>query len=96
MQRHKTILLKDALKQVIADEGLETGLLHTKVYALWDELLGNAVARMTRKKYIKDNKLFVHLDSSVVRSQLFMMRTEIVAQINKKIGVRLIEDLCLL
>ncbi len=96
MQRHKTIVLKDALREMIASEGLETGLLHTRVYALWDDLLGLSVARVTRKKYIKDNKLFVHLDSSVVRSQLFMMRTDIVAQINRKAGTKVIDELCLL
>ena len=96
MQRHKTISLREALQEVIKSEGLEKGLQHTQVYALWDELLGQSVARVTRKKYIKDNKLFVHLDSSVVRNQLFMLRTDIVAQINKNVGAAIIDELRLL
>jgi predicted nucleic acid-binding Zn ribbon protein len=93
MLSQNTHSLKEIILQLLKKEGLEEGLLHTRLYALWDELLGATVARNTRKKYIQGRTLFVHLNSSIVRSQLFMMRQDIVKQLNKSIGKELIDSL---
>jgi predicted nucleic acid-binding Zn ribbon protein len=90
---HNTQSLKEVLLQLIKEEGLENGLLYARLYALWDEMLGVTVARNTRKKYIQGRTLFVHLNSSIVRSQLFMMRQDIVAQLNKRMGKDIIDTL---
>jgi predicted nucleic acid-binding Zn ribbon protein len=93
MLSQNTHALKDLLLRLIKEEGLEGGLLHARLYALWDELLGVTVARNTRKKYVQGRTLFVYLNSSIVRSQLFMMRQDIVAQLNKRLGQDLIDTL---
>jgi predicted nucleic acid-binding Zn ribbon protein len=85
--------LKELLIQLIKEEGLEEGLQHARLYALWDEMLGVTVAKNTRKKYMQGRTLFVHLNSSIVRNQLFMMRQDIVNQLNKKIGKEIIDTL---
>jgi predicted nucleic acid-binding Zn ribbon protein len=85
--------IKVLLSRLIKEEGLEGDLLHTRLYALWDEMLGVTVAKNTRKKYVRGRTLFVHLNSSIVRNQLFMMRQEIIAELNKKLGENLIDAL---
>jgi predicted nucleic acid-binding Zn ribbon protein len=93
MRRQQTSTLKDLVNQFIREEGLEEGLYNTRLYALWDEMLGQTVARHTTKKYVKNHILYVQFDSSVVRSQLFAMRDDIVAQLNKRIGKELIHSI---
>ena len=93
MQLQNTSSLKKLIARLIKEEGLEEGLLHARLYALWDELLGVTVAKNTRKKYVRGRTLFVYLNSSIVRSQLFMMRQEIVVRLNKKLGTDLIDTL---
>ncbi len=95
MKRQSTAILGDILHEFVKEQGLEEGLLKIRLYALWDETLGVTVARNTRNKYIKDRKLFVQLDSSVVRNQLFMMRDDIVKELNKRLGRNLIDELIL-
>jgi len=95
MKKQKAVILKDIIKELIRQEGLEDGLLRSRLYDLWDEMLGVTVAKNTRNKYIKDRKLIVELDSSVVRNQLFTMRQEIVAQLNKQLGKNIIDELVL-
>lgn len=95
MKRQNTATLRELIEELIRQEGLEEGLLRNRLYDLWDDMLGVTVAKNTRNKYLKDRKLFVELDSSVVRSQLFMMRQEIVAQLNKQLGKELIDELVL-
>jgi len=95
MKRQNTAILKDVIDELIRKEGLEEGLLRSRLYDLWDDMLGVTVAKNTRNKYLKDRKLIVELDSSVVRNQLFMMRQEIVTQLNKQLGKALIDELVL-
>jgi predicted nucleic acid-binding Zn ribbon protein len=95
VKRHHTQLLKDVLQEFIQHEGLEHKLSETRVLTLWDELLGLTVARVTRKKYISNRKLFVQLNSSIVRQQLFMMRAEIVDKLNRQAGAKVIDELIL-
>ncbi|MDR0295181.1 MAG: DUF721 domain-containing protein [Prevotellaceae bacterium] len=95
MKRQNTAILKDIIDDLIRQEGLEEGLLLSRLYDLWDEMLGVTVAKNTRNKYIKDRKLIVELDSSVVRNQLFMMRQDIVIQLNKQLGKNIIDEIIL-
>jgi predicted nucleic acid-binding Zn ribbon protein len=94
-RQNKIVLLKDVLQQYVRDEGLEEKLLEARVLLLWDELFGLTVTRVTRKKYIIRRKLFVQLDSSIVRQQLFMMRNEIVEKLNQQAGAKVIDELIL-
>ncbi len=95
MKKQDTSILRDIIRDLIKEEGLEDGLLRTRLYALWDEMLGVTVAKNTRNKYVKGRTLFVQLNSSIVRNQLFMMRAEIVAELNKKLGKSIIDELIL-
>lgn len=95
MKKQNTVILRDAIEEFIWKEDLEEGLLRSRLYDLWDEMLGRTIAKNTRSKFIKSRKLIVELDSSVVRSQLFMMRHEIVAQLNMQLGKNLIDELVL-
>ena len=94
-RQNKILSLKDLLRQYVLDEGWENKLLETRVLLLWDELLGMTVTRVTRKKYIAGRKFFVQLNSSIVRQQLFMMRSEIVEKLNQQVGAKVIDELIL-
>jgi predicted nucleic acid-binding Zn ribbon protein len=95
MKKQNTAILKDVIAELIRQEGLEEGLLRSRLYDLWDDMLGVTVAKNTRNKYLKDRKLIVELDSSVVRNQLFMMRQDIVKQLNKQLGKEIVDELVL-
>ncbi|MCL2097530.1 MAG: DUF721 domain-containing protein [Bacteroidales bacterium] len=95
MKRQNAVKLKELIEELIRTEGLEEGFLRSRLYDLWGEMLGTTVAKNTRNKYLSGRKLIVELDSSVVRNQLFMMRQEIVAQLNKQLGKNLIDELVL-
>ncbi|MDR1056337.1 MAG: DUF721 domain-containing protein [Prevotellaceae bacterium] len=95
MRRSKTMQINALLQLFIKEFKLEKGLLENRTLNLWDEVMGNMVAKATRLKYIKDGKLYVYLSSSVIRHELFMMRTEIVKEINRRVGQDIINDLIL-
>ena len=95
MKRERTMSVKEIMPLFIEEMGLRAGLDEAHVSALWDELLGPAVASATKQKRLKDGKLYVKITSSVARNWLFTERTGIVRKINESMGKTLVTDIIL-
>ncbi len=69
----------------------------------WRKLLYEFMGRDCRKSnqfqdlkiYIKDHVLFIHLNSSVVRNELLMLREELRKKLNEKAGAEVIREIVL-
>ncbi len=95
MRRSKTISLAEALKDYIKEMNLEGKLLEINLINSWEETVGKAISSRTLKVYIKDQILYVHLNSSVVRSELMMLREALKEKLNEKAGSEVIKDIVL-
>jgi predicted nucleic acid-binding Zn ribbon protein len=95
MRRSKTISLAEALKDYIKEMNLEKKLQEVNLVNSWEEIVGKAISSRTTKLYVKDRILFVHLNSSVVRNELLMLREALKDKLNEKAGVELIKDIIL-
>jgi predicted nucleic acid-binding Zn ribbon protein len=93
LRRSKTISLADAMKDYIREMNLEDKLNEISVINSWNDLVGRTIASRTVKIYIRDKILHVHLNSSVVRNELLMLRQSIVDKLNKKAGAEVIRDI---
>lgn len=72
--------------------GLDRKMLETSVLSRWEELMGNAVAERTESKEIRDEVLYLTINSSVMRNELFQMRSVIVKRLNEAAGFEMIKD----
>lgn len=95
MRRSKTISIAEAIKDYIAENDLGEKLNEATVLNSWNEIVGKAISSRTQRIYIKDHVLYVHLNSSVVRNELLMLRQALREKINKKVGEELIRDIVL-
>lgn len=95
MRRSKTISLAEAMKDYIREMNLEDKLTEVNLINSWEELVGKAISSRTSKIYIKENTLFVHLNSSVVRNELLMLREALREKLNEKAGSEVIKDIVL-
>ncbi|MDR1594442.1 MAG: DUF721 domain-containing protein [Prevotellaceae bacterium] len=95
MRRSKPVAVGNLLSVFLKEFGLEKSYSNYKTLKLWDEILGNVVSRATLSKRLEGKKLYVNLSSSVVRSELFMMRSEIINEINRRAGKNVVEELIL-
>ncbi|MCX6320958.1 MAG: DUF721 domain-containing protein [Bacteroidia bacterium] len=95
MRRSKTISLAEAIKDYIKEMNLDGKLSEVGVINSWEETVGKAISSRTSKIYIKDHVLFVHLNSSVVRNELLMLREELKEKLNEKAGTEVIKDIVL-
>ena len=95
MRRSKIISLAEALDDYIREMNLGDKLNEASVLNTWEETVGRAISSKTTKIYIRDHILYVHLNSSVVRNELIMLREALKDKINQKAGTQVIKDIVL-
>jgi predicted nucleic acid-binding Zn ribbon protein len=95
MRRSKTISLAEAVNDYIKEMNLGGKLNEVAVINSWEETVGKAISSRTTKIFIKDSILYVHLNSSVVRNELLMLREALRDTLNKKVGSEVIKDIVL-
>ena len=88
--------LKDAIEQMLQVYKIKKRYEETGVIAHWPELVGKSVANRTKEIYIHNKKLFLRIESSVIKNELVLMRSQIIEKINEKAREILIEDVVFL
>lgn len=96
MRKPNDITLKEGIGKLLNVYRLKGKFDETSVIAYWPELMGKAVANRTTQIYIMQKKLFVRLESSVVKNELLMVRTGIIQKINERAGAEVIIDIVFL
>ena len=95
MRRSKTITIGEAIKDFVSETGLDEKLDETSLIASWEEIVGKTISSRTTKIYIKNHIFYVHLNSSVVRNELQMLKSLLKDKLNEKAGKQLIDDIIL-
>lgn len=92
MFRKKTETLKDVLLRTLRERGWETPLKQKRLIDSWPEVAGPVIARYTLNTYIYNQTLHVRLSNPALRSDLSMMRQELVKKLNAVVGEQVITD----
>jgi predicted nucleic acid-binding Zn ribbon protein len=87
--------LGSAIREYLKETKIDGKIAEIEAVNLWESIIGKQIARATSSIYIKDGTLFVHLKSSIVRNELFMMRNDIMQAINQRIGSRVVKAVIL-
>ena len=95
MRRNKTITLGEALADLIKEYRLGPGLKEATVISIWETIAGKAITARTKRTYVKDGVLHIHLTSSVVKNELMMLRDALKTQINIRAGEEVIREIVL-
>ncbi|ADY53196.1 protein of unknown function DUF721 [Pseudopedobacter saltans DSM 12145] len=96
MSRTNDKTLKEALEQMLKAYKLKNKYDETFAVSSWEEVVGKAVANRTKEIYISNKKLFVRIESSVVKNQLVIMRSQILQSLNEKAGAIVVEEIVFL
>lgn len=81
------------IRQFMRQNGIESPLNEYRLIQSWNEVVGPAIARYTSDMYIKNQILYVHLTSSVLRQELMMGRELLVKSLNNKVGAQVIVNI---
>jgi hypothetical protein len=96
MRKPNDITLKEGIDKMLKVYRLKHKMDETSVIALWPEIMGNAVANRTTQIYIAHKKLFVRIESSVIKNDLLMIRTGIIQTMNERAGSEVITEIVFL
>lgn len=88
--------MKEAIKQMLKVYRLDRKFDETSLIAAWPELIGPAIANRTTQLYIRDKKLYVKVESAVIKHELMLMRRQILGRMNEHVGKVIVEELVLL
>lgn len=69
---------------------------HTQVINLWPQLMGKAIASRTKGIFMKENKLFITVESSALKQELLMSKERIIQLFREKLGKEVVKDIVLL
>ena len=93
MRKSNTQSLAEVLKAYFEEMKMEKKLKEVNLLNHWEEIIGKSIALRTDRLYIKDKTLFVHMNSSVARDKLMMIREPLIKAINDRAGENMINKI---
>lgn len=96
MSRNNDRPIKEIIEKLFSTNKLGKRYHETALIAYWGELMGSAINSRTKQIYIKSDILFVRIESSVITSELTLLRHEIMHKLNAHVGKTIIQKIVFL
>ena len=93
MKRNDAQQIGDMIRRFFRQNGLESPLNEYRLVHAWIDVVGPVISRYTTNLYIKNQILYVHLSSSVLREELMMGRDMLVRNLNQQVGAQVIVNI---
>lgn len=93
MKRQNSSTLGEAISLWIDAMKMRRQVDEARLISSWKPMVGDYMASKTRNIYISDRKLFVFIDSSVVRNELSMAKAMLIRRLNEEGGGDIIDDI---
>lgn len=78
--------LKDVIQDLLEVYKLRPKINEAKLVEAWERLMGKTIAKSTSKISLKDEVLYLQIDSSVIKSELSFAKSKIIELVNKELG----------
>ncbi len=96
MRKPNDISLKEAIEKMLKVYKLQHKYDETGIVAHWPELMGTAIANRTTQIYVHRQKLFVRIESAVIKHELLMVKSGIIQKLNERAGSEVINEIVFL
>jgi predicted nucleic acid-binding Zn ribbon protein len=80
---NKVVCLEDEMDDFIKYYGLDDKMKELKILNVWNECVGDAIAKYSRPVEIRKDKLFVSVENSVWRYELSVRKNFILEKVNE-------------
>jgi hypothetical protein len=82
--------IKEILKHVLKQNGLNQGIAENSVISSWKEIVGERINKSTENIYISKKILFVKIRSAIAKNEINLIKTALVEKINQRVGFNVI------
>ena len=85
--------LSNVMRKILKNPKLSKRLDNIKIIEIWNELIGSNLQKYVLDSKVYNGKLFIKLKSSTLRNEFTYKKSELLKQINKSFGKKIIEDI---
>lgn len=85
--------LNALLKHMFREMNIDRRYQETQVYSIWENVVGQPIARRTLNLRVQDGILYVSVDSAVLRNELLYAKARLISLLNSKINTDVIKDI---
>lgn len=86
MRKSNEQSVKDLIDELINTYNLRGKINEVRLQHYWEEMMGKVVANRTKEIYLRDNKLFIRLESAPLKEELFYASDKIKKMLNEHLG----------
>ena len=95
MRKHNNYKIGDVIRKLMKNPKLANKLEKLDALEAWEEIIGKQICNYVKDQRINKGILYIKLKSSVIRNELSYKKSELITEINQKIGKKLIIDIVL-
>jgi hypothetical protein len=85
--------LGEVIREMLSSYRLDAKLKQARVLEAWPEVVGEMITKYTRDIYFKRTRLYVKIDSPVIKNELSYSKSEIIASLNNIVEEEIVTDL---
>ncbi len=85
--------LKAVIREFVEVYRLKNKLNQYRLIEKWDAVVGKMIAKHTQKISINKKTLYVEIDSSIVRNEVYLLKSKIIAELNKEFDQPIIDTI---
>ncbi|MFH1052152.1 MAG: DUF721 domain-containing protein [bacterium] len=85
--------MKTLLDKLVETKGWEDKLDEAKLPAIWNDIVGDKIAKHAKTGKFQDGVLTIITESSTWRSELRLRAEELVNKLNEKLGKNIIQSI---
>ena len=95
MRGKNTHNVGDIIRKLMKNPKLSVKLDELDALAIWDDIMGEALIKYIIDRKIYKDIMYVKLKSAPMRNELSYKKTELLQQINKRLGKPFLKDIVL-
>ena len=88
--------LSNVVNDFIDQTGLRQKFQEQEILQYFKEIMGTFLMKKVQKSYVRNQKLYLKLSSAAFKQELIMQKTNLLLQLNSKIGDEFLIDLVLI
>ncbi|OIP01548.1 MAG: hypothetical protein AUJ98_03835 [Bacteroidetes bacterium CG2_30_33_31] len=86
----------EVLSQITSKGLLADKFTEIQIVAIYEEIVGIQIAKLTEKLTVKKGKLYLQFSSSALKQEMVYARTKVMNQINAKLTDKSIDEIIIL
>ncbi|MGB5988800.1 MAG: DUF721 domain-containing protein [Marinifilaceae bacterium] len=93
MRKDDSESIDKVIKSVFESLGYGKKLKEMELIDAWKEVIGVSVANRTEKIFLNNGKLYVKINSPVVKNELLMLKEGIKVALNNKVKANIVKEI---